>query len=280
MPELSVIIPARNEQDCVARAVRSAAEHGAPHVAEIIVVVNGTTDATAEAAREAHCESDPPLQILVEAQPGTAHAKNLGVELARGELLLFLDADSRISSGLAAAIMRRAASGEEAASVRMVADETSPRTRELLDLLQRNNVPVTMLRAGSTEARQLLDRLELSDERLHVLVLFDDSVLVDPSLEEIAEGLGARASLAHDRYDLVVVGAGPAGLGAAVYAASEGLRTLVVEREAMGGQAGTTSLAQITPAYVVARMGFAPLLHDLSRETHGEHQWFRRQRPS
>ena len=127
-------------------------------------------------------------------------------------------------------------------AVRMVAEERAPRTRELLDLLQRNNVPCTLLPVDSEEAQALLDRLGLSSEELPVLVLFDGTVLVDPSLEDIALSLGGRATLEHDLYDLVVVGAGPAGLGAAVYAASEGLQTLVVEREAMGGQAGTTSL--------------------------------------
>lgn len=127
-------------------------------------------------------------------------------------------------------------------AARIVAEEASPRTRELLDVLQRNNVPAALLPAASPEARELLAQLGVPDDRLPVIVLFDDRVLVDPSLEEIAAALGARATLADNRYDIVIVGAGPAGLGAAVHAASEGFRTLVVEREAMGGQAGTTSL--------------------------------------
>jgi thioredoxin reductase (NADPH) len=127
-------------------------------------------------------------------------------------------------------------------AVRMVGEEASPSTRELRDLLQRNNVPCTFLPVGSKEARDLLDGLGLSADKLPVLVLFDGTVLVEPSLEDIAAALGARAKLEHDLYDVVIVGAGPAGLGAAVYASSEGLVTLVVEREAMGGQAGTTSL--------------------------------------
>ena len=127
-------------------------------------------------------------------------------------------------------------------AVRMVGDAEAPRTRELLDLLQRNNVPARFLAVDSPEAGDLLDDLGLSSSTLPILVLFDGTLLIDPSLEAMAEGLGARAALPHDRYDVIVVGAGPAGLGAAVYGSSEGLRTLVVEREAMGGQAGTTSL--------------------------------------
>lgn len=127
-------------------------------------------------------------------------------------------------------------------AVRMVADASSPRTRELMDLLQRNNVPTRLLAAGTPQARELLEAAGATGERLPVLLLFDGTVLVDPTREQIAEGLGARASLRRDGYDLLIVGAGPSGLGAAVYAASEGLRTLVCEREAMGGQAGTTSL--------------------------------------
>lgn len=127
-------------------------------------------------------------------------------------------------------------------AVRMVGEEASPSTRRLRDLLQRNNVPCTLLPVESKEARDLLDGLGISAAKLPVLVLFDGTVLVDPSLEDIAASLGVRAKLEHDVYDVIIVGAGPAGLAAAVYAASEGLRTLVVEREAMGGQAGTTSL--------------------------------------
>jgi len=70
----------------------------------------------------------------------------------------------------------------------------------------------------------------------------DGRVLVDPTDGELAELLGARTEPAQELYDLVVIGAGPSGLAAAVYSASEGLRTLVIERQALGGQAGTSPM--------------------------------------
>ncbi len=74
-----------------------------------------------------------------------------------------------------------------------------------------------------------------------MLLLFDGQVLVDPPNERLAQALGVQTQPSSGRYDVAVVGAGPAGLAAATYAASEGLRTLLLEREAVGGQAGTTS---------------------------------------
>ena len=79
-------------------------------------------------------------------------------------------------------------------------------------------------------------------DQVSILVLVDDKVLVDPSNGEIAEALGLATRPSAPRYDVTIVGAGPAGLAAAVYAASEGLQTVVIEPEAAGGQAGTSSM--------------------------------------
>ncbi|HWF32924.1 MAG TPA: FAD-dependent oxidoreductase, partial [Solirubrobacteraceae bacterium] len=118
----------------------------------------------------------------------------------------------------------------------------SKESHDLRDFLVRNRVPARWLDVErDAEARELLKVADVSAERLPVVVLEDGTVLERPSVLELAERLGVAGTPAQDHYDLVVVGGGPAGLAAAVYGASEGLKTLMVEREAPGGQAGQSS---------------------------------------
>jgi thioredoxin reductase (NADPH) len=133
----------------------------------------------------------------------------------------------------------------EAGGVRVIGHRFSPESHELRDFLARNRVPARFLdveRDG--EARELLKVAGVSDDRLPVALLEDGSVLERPTTLEIAERVGVAGRPASDHYDLVIVGGGPAGLAAAVYGASEGLRTVMVEREAPGGQAGQSSLIE------------------------------------
>ena len=126
------------------------------------------------------------------------------------------------------------------ALVRIVGDHWDPVSFELRDALKRNNVPYAFYDRGSPEGAELLGQLdEVPDNP--VVFLADGRVLTSYSRAEIAEAVGAQVRPRLDAYDLVVVGAGPAGLSAAVYGASEGLSTLVLESTAMGGQAGTSS---------------------------------------
>lgn len=125
--------------------------------------------------------------------------------------------------------------------VRLVGEHPSARAHEIRELLERSGVPHGFYTAQSEQGRSLLKRSGLDDSRLPVVILLDGHAIVDPSNAEIFEALGA-SSVEERNCDVAIVGAGPAGLAAAVYSASEGLGTLVVEREAMGGQAGTSSL--------------------------------------
>ncbi|MFO7654575.1 MAG: FAD-dependent oxidoreductase [Candidatus Krumholzibacteriia bacterium] len=125
--------------------------------------------------------------------------------------------------------------------VRVVGRNPSPRAHEICDLLQRNGVPHGFHVDDSDAGRQLLQQVGADGEEGPVVVVGDGRYLVNPSNLELADELGA-SDLEENTCDLAVVGAGPAGLAAAVYGASEGLRTLVVEREAIGGQAGMSSL--------------------------------------
>jgi thioredoxin reductase (NADPH) len=130
----------------------------------------------------------------------------------------------------------------EAGGVRVIGHRFSPESHDLRDFLARNRVPARFLdieRDG--EARELLRVAGVAPDRLPVALLEDGSVLERPTMLEIAERLGISGHPASDHYDLVIVGGGPAGLGAAVYGASEGLRTVMIEREAPGGQAGQSS---------------------------------------
>ena len=128
--------------------------------------------------------------------------------------------------------------------VRIIGHRWSPESHAARDFLARNQVPYRWLDVtADAEARELL-AIAGKDEGAGdcpVLILSDGTVLDRPSLEEIAEKLGLRGRAEVPVYDLVIIGAGPAGLAAAVYGASEGLSTVLVEREAAGGQAGQSS---------------------------------------
>ncbi len=125
--------------------------------------------------------------------------------------------------------------------VRVIGARPSPRAYEIEDLLRRNGIPYGSYAVGSPDGDRLLGQVGLDSSQLPVVVLPDGHTLITPTNLEVADALGATTHV--DRTcDLAIVGAGPAGLAAAVYAASEGLRTIVIEREAIGGQAGTSSL--------------------------------------
>jgi thioredoxin reductase (NADPH) len=126
-------------------------------------------------------------------------------------------------------------------AVTVIGEEPSVRTHEIRDILARNSVPFGFYRSDSAEGRQALARLGLDQPAGPVVALFNRIVLVDPGNAEVAEALGVDVRPARSAYDLIIVGAGPAGLAAAVYAASEGLATVLLELEAFGGQAGTSS---------------------------------------
>jgi thioredoxin reductase (NADPH) len=127
-------------------------------------------------------------------------------------------------------------------AVQVVGEQWSARAYELRDMLARNKVPYGFLPADSEQGRALLEQVGAATERLPVMVTFGGLVLSDPSVAEVAEALSAPTRPAAAAYDVTVVGAGPAGLAAAVYGASEGLGTALLEPEATGGQAGTTSM--------------------------------------
>jgi thioredoxin reductase (NADPH) len=130
----------------------------------------------------------------------------------------------------------------EAGGVRVVGHRFSKESHDLRDFLVRNRVPARWLDAERDgEARELLQVAGVDPDRLPVVLLEDGAVLERPTVLELAERLGVAVAPAQDHYDLVVVGGGPAGLAAAVYGASEGLKTIMVEREAPGGQAGQSS---------------------------------------
>ena len=125
--------------------------------------------------------------------------------------------------------------------MRLIAPRGSRRAFEVRDLLERNLLPVRWYDVDTdAESGEMLDWLAIPREETPVLV-HARNVLRNPSPAQVARSLGLRAEVDGQRFDLVVLGAGPAGLAAAVYGGSEGLRTLVVESWAPGGQAGTSA---------------------------------------
>jgi thioredoxin reductase (NADPH) len=130
----------------------------------------------------------------------------------------------------------------EEKGLRLVGHQWSPRTHEIKNFLVGNGIPYRWLDVDrNPDARPLVDAAGIDSREFPVLFFEDGPPLVNPDLRQVAERLGKPLSAERDLYDLVIAGAGPAGLAAAVYGASEGLRTLVLDRHAPGGQAGSSS---------------------------------------
>jgi thioredoxin reductase (NADPH) len=138
-------------------------------------------------------------------------------------------------------------------AVRLIGEARDERTHSLRDSFGRNHIPVGFYDVGTAAGQGMLAGLGLEDPALPVVVLAFTSpptTLVAPTDLEIADAFGlTRPPPADHVYDVVVVGAGPSGLAAAVYASSEGLSTLVIEQQAVGGQAGTSSLIRNYPGF-------------------------------
>ncbi|MFD8412311.1 FAD-dependent oxidoreductase [Streptomyces sp. NPDC059650] len=126
-------------------------------------------------------------------------------------------------------------------ATKVVGHRWSAPSSRVRDFLARNQVPYRWYSSDEPEGRRLLEAAGSDGRRLPVVIAPDGTVLVEPEAPELAARVGLATTPAAEFYDLVVIGGGPAGLGAAVYGASEGLRTVLVERSATGGQAGQSS---------------------------------------
>jgi thioredoxin reductase (NADPH) len=126
--------------------------------------------------------------------------------------------------------------------IRIVGHRWSPQTHDLKDFLARNQVPYQYLDIElDPNAHDLITRFEQDASTLPLVFMPEGEVMVKPQPADLAERIGLQRRAAQEFYDLVIVGAGPAGLAAAVYGASEGLRTVLIEKHSPGGQAGTSS---------------------------------------
>jgi thioredoxin reductase (NADPH) len=132
---------------------------------------------------------------------------------------------------------------------RIVAAEGDSRALHLRDVMTRFGIPFGFCAIESEAGRRLLEQAGLDATRLPVVIRYDGQVITDPSLPDLARAIGVSIKCDTDTCDVAIVGAGPAGLTAAVFAASEGLETVLLERAFSGGQAGTSPLIRNYPGF-------------------------------
>lgn len=126
--------------------------------------------------------------------------------------------------------------------IKLIGYQFSPKSHYIKDFLAGNLIPYQWLEVeGNEEAEILIKTNQLESVDFPVMLFEDGSVLKSPTINDVALKIGLNPTVKHEIYDVVIIGAGPAGLAAAVYGASEGLKTLLIERRAPGGQAGTSS---------------------------------------
>ena len=125
--------------------------------------------------------------------------------------------------------------------IKLVGYQFSPKSHEIKVFLSGNLIPYQWLEATSEDGAQLLQLNNLTTKDLPAIFFEDGSKIATPSIIDVARRIGLNPEVKNEIYDVVVIGAGPAGLAASVYGSSEGLKTLLIERKAPGGQAGTSS---------------------------------------
>ena len=126
--------------------------------------------------------------------------------------------------------------------IRVAGTLWSPSSHRAKDFISRNRIPYQWLDIEvDSEAKALVDEVHKEQRGLPVVFMPDGQVLVNPSNTDLAQAIGMQTEASEPMYDLIIIGAGPAGLGAAVYGGSEGLKTLMIDKDATGGQAGTSS---------------------------------------
>ncbi len=132
---------------------------------------------------------------------------------------------------------------------RIVAREHDPRLPRVRDVFSRFNLPFAFYSSDSDEGRRLLIEAGLDGTDAPVVVRYDGQVTIDPDVLDLARAIGVNVDMDIDSCDVAIVGAGPAGLTSAVYAASEGLETVMLEQTVSGGQAGTSPLIRNYPGF-------------------------------
>src|SRR5258706_9320232 len=140
------------------------------------------------------------------------------------------------------ATTRQSSGGGQAPLVRIIGGPGSAKAYAIRDFLHRCDVPFEWVEVrNDAEARSRADVPNASDRKLPICIFPDGTRMESPSIRQITEKLGWFANPSRTEYDLAIYGAGPAGLSAAVYGASDGLKTVVVERWALGGQAASSA---------------------------------------
>ena len=125
--------------------------------------------------------------------------------------------------------------------IKLVGYQFSPKSHQVKEFLSGNLIPYLWLDADSEDGVQLMQLNNLAAKDLPVIFFEDGTVIASPQIIDVAKRIGLNPEVKNEVYDVVVIGAGPAGLAASVYGSSEGLKTLLIERKAPGGQAGTSS---------------------------------------
>jgi thioredoxin reductase (NADPH) len=132
---------------------------------------------------------------------------------------------------------------------KIIGPRQSSRTHEIRDILTRMHMPYKYYSEDSGAGKNLLKEAGQDASRLPIIIRQDGRILVEPTDAEIIEAFGGGTKLQEKMYDVAIVGAGPTGLAAAVYSASEGLETVVLEKHISGGQAGTSSRIRKFPGF-------------------------------